>query len=99
MGKGRQAKEVSEVIKFLCAYHPKDFFFPVPNLNIRVPGDVIQIKGYLKDRPKIMKAQTIIVQSDVEGIMRQVYQLASDPIDRSNIIQNRYIVATLERVK
>jgi hypothetical protein len=35
-GHGKMAQEVSESIRLLCAYEPKGFFYPVPNLPIRL---------------------------------------------------------------
>lgn len=96
-GQGKLAQENFEVIKFLCAWEPKQFFYPIPNLDIRVPFSVIQVKGYLKDLPKVMRADHLVFQQGIEGLLRKRYKLSGEAGDRSNIIQGRYFVATMER--
>lgn len=96
-GDGKFAQENSEVIQFLCAWEPKQFFYPIPNLDIRVPYGFVQTKGYLKDLPKVQRADHLIFQVAIDGIQRAKYTLFGEPGDRSNIIQGRYFTATWER--
>ncbi len=97
-GRGMKAQEYSEVLQFLCAWEPKQFYYPIPNLPIRSPGGFVQIKGYLTDLPKIIKCDHIVFEIAIEGITRQKYKLWGEAGDRSNIIQKRYFTATFERV-
>jgi hypothetical protein len=97
-GVGQLATAVTEVITFLCAWEPRKFWFPIPNLQIRSPYSIVQTKGFLKDLPKIERANFLYFQTPIEGIARKKYKLFKEPGDPSNIIQNRYFVASWERV-
>lgn len=96
-GEFKIARENSESIKMLCAWKPRDFFLPVPNLNITIPMSYVQTKCYLKDLPKINRAQYLQFQVKTEGIQNKLFELHGEPGDVSNIIQDRYVVATWKR--
>lgn len=96
-GKGKREQEVSENIKLLCAWDPKHFFSPVPSVEIRKPFSLLQTKGFLKDVPKLIKAQYLIFQTAIEGLFQKKFRLLSQPGDRSNIIQNRYFICEWEQ--
>ena len=96
-GNGRIAQEVSTPINLLCAWEPKAFFHPIPNLNIRAPYSVVQVKGYLTDMPKILECSYLVFETPIEGLLRKKFVLMGQPGDRSNIIQGRYFVATFEQ--
>jgi len=98
-GNGKIEEENSEVVQMLCQWDPKDFYRPVPQVDIRLPfGSRIQTKGYLSDLPKILKADHAVFEIPIEPIVRYTYQLASEPADVSNIIQGRYVVADWYRI-
>lgn len=97
-GEGRREDEVSEEITLKCNWEMKKFFFPVRNLELRVPHSVVEVKGYLKDLPKIMKCDHLVLNLPVEPYLRQKFTLAGEPGDPSNIVQGRYFVAALERM-
>lgn len=97
-GKGKAEQEVSETIRMLCAWQPKDFYLPISESDLRVPGGLIQTKFYLKDRPKVVRADHCVFESAIEPSVRMTYRLDGDPADVSNIIQGRYCVATWRRV-
>lgn len=98
-GAGRKFEELSEVIRLLCAWAPRDFFRPMSQLgDVRVPAGTIQTKGYLADAPKIMRCDHLVFQTAAEAIVRKKYRLLSQPGDQSNILQGRYMVCTWEQI-
>lgn len=97
-GKSMRYVETSESVKMLCAWEPKNFWNPIPNLDIRVPFSYVQTKGYFTDLPKINKANWMLFESAVEGLQRMKYTLLKSPGDQSNIIQGRYFIATWQQV-
>lgn len=97
-GKDLKISQTSEVINMLCAWEPKNFWHPIPSLDIRVPFSLVQTKGYLIDLPKLVKCDYMIFDVDIEGYVSQKFKLVSMPGDRSNIIQGRYFVCTWEQV-
>lgn len=98
-GVGKRAEEVSDVVKFLCAIEPKHFFKPVKHLDIQLPYSIIQTKGFLSDMPRVRRASHMVFQVAIEGLLNKRFRLLDDPVDVSNIIQNRYFVATWEQIK
>lgn len=98
-GSGHIAIPQSEITKFLCAFTPKSFFAPVPNLDLKSPFSIVQTKGFIDpDLAKVRRAQHMVCQVPLEGIISKKYELASDPADVANIIQNRYFVATWKQI-
>lgn len=97
-GQGMRAEELTEAILLLCEWDPKKFIKPFQGLDIRIPNGLLQTKGYLVDMPKILRCDHLVFQTDVAGMSHFKYKLYDDPGDRSNIIQNRYFIATWERV-
>lgn len=93
-GAGRMAIPVQESIKLLCSLDPKKFFMPVPDIPIGSPEAYLQTKGMLSDLPKIKRADFLIFQTDISGIIEKKFRLFKEPADISNIIQGRYFVAT-----
>lgn len=85
----------TEIVTLLCAISPKDWFIKMP--NIRVPDGMMQTKGYLRDAPKIQRCENMVVETQIEGYKRMIWQLQSDIFDVGNIIQGRYFVALWRR--
>lgn len=94
-GVGELATEATEVIRMLCRWNPKEFL--VYAGNIRVPYSVVETKCHLIHLPKIKQATHMIVQLPIEGYQHYSFKLASEPVDKGNIIQGRYCVAAWER--
>lgn len=97
-GKGRITLEISESVTFLCEWNPRNFIYPVKNLDLRVPYGVLQTKGFIKDWPSVEKCDHMVFQVQLSALGKQRYKLLSAPGDRSNIIQNRYFVCLWERM-
>jgi hypothetical protein len=96
-GAGRRAEEVSEEVKLLCAWDPRNFFYPAPTVDLRSPYAVIQTKGHITDLPKFLRADHLVFQLPLSGYGPQNYKLLDAPADRANILQNQYCLATWER--
>jgi hypothetical protein len=98
-GTGKIADEKTETIHLSLQWDPKKFWRPLAaEINLRLPFSVCQTKGYLTDLPKLKMCDHVILQTPVEGIVRKKFKLLGEPGDPSNIIQNRYCVATWEQV-
>lgn len=94
-GIGTITTPASESIRFLCQWNPRDWFI-APG-NIRIPEGYMQIKGYLKDMQKVLRAEYIVIQTPIANVREYRYKLDSEPIDQGNIIQGRYFIALLKR--
>lgn len=97
-GDGRRAEEQTEVVKLLCAWEPKSFFYPMPGLDIRVPYSILQTKCLISEVPKLLRADHVIFEIPSEAVVRKRFKLLGAPGDSSNIIQNRYYVAVWEQI-
>lgn len=97
-GRGKIEQEVSEILELLCTYEPKGFLRPVEGVNIRLKNATLRTKCFLTDAPKLKRCDHIIYQVDTEGIVRNKFRLASDPVDVSSIVKGRYAVAYWEQI-
>jgi hypothetical protein len=101
-GSGQLATEASEVITLLCNFNPKEWFLnnqigQDTNLAVRVPDGHCLTKGFLTDLPKIQRCTSAVLAMNVEPYIRYNYQLDSEPLDTSNILQGRYFQAMWKR--
>lgn len=104
-GEGQRAEQLTEDVVMLLAMTPREFFLRGPSeflkkvpANIEVADNIIQSKGYLRDLPKILRSREMVVQPELEAMIRWRYVLAGEPVDVGNIIQGRYFVANWRRV-
>jgi hypothetical protein len=97
-GQGTIASEASETLVFGLTWEPKKFVLPAPAaLDLRTPNAACQVKGFLKDAPKLMKANYVVLDTQTEGVLRQKFKLAGEPGSPGNIVQGRYFYALLGR--
>lgn len=100
-GKGTLDTAVTEDVVLLCNWNPRTWValpgLNPANVNVEVPGGMVQTKGFLKDLPKVLQARKMVVQSEVEQVTRFTYALDGEPIDPGNIIQARYFIAMWKR--
>ncbi len=94
---GYAAQEVSTTIKVLVAWRANQWIYPVKNLEIRVPNNYIETKGYYTDVPKIKNAEYMVVLSP-DGFAHYQFKLAGEPIDPGSISQGRYFVCPWTRI-
>lgn len=95
-GKNQLFEEKTEVITMLCAWTPKEWFLKPPP-NVRVPDNQIQTKGFIADMPKVLKADSMVVEAAVGPYKHYRFKLSGEPIDPSNIVQGQFFVATWDR--
>lgn len=92
-----KAQEVSETLYFLTEVQPKSFEkfpFEVP---MKDPGGLLQIKGYMRDLPKIQQCEYIIHDLNMRPYIEQRYKMYGEPISPSNIVKNEFFVCLFER--
>ena len=91
-GAGTQSIEVSETIT--CVVYFDGGLFKKGNVDtVKIPGGMIEIKGFFKDAYKIQRANYILPAG--QNIK---YRLTGDTIPINEIVKNRYFIAKLERV-
>lgn len=93
---GHHAEELSEEIQLKIEWEPKRFWYPVPNVDVRVPYSICQTKGYISDYNKLVQADHLLIQIPIEPHVKTKFRMVGTPISPGNIIQDRYIVATWE---
>ncbi len=99
-GTGQRAESVTDDVKFLCAFDTKSFFVPIPDVDIQTPFSYVQTKGFIATQlAKVKRADHMVFQTALEGVLNKKYKLHKDPADVANIIQNRYFVATWKQVQ
>lgn len=92
-GQGKHAQEQSETVTMSCQWDPQEFRKLFPQVDVRVPFSTLQTKCYLTDAPKLLRCDHMRLQVPIEGLSLRKYKLASDPSDKSNIVQGRYAIA------
>lgn len=95
-GNGKRADEVTVTIKMLVRAESSQFWVKAP-AGFQVPTGSIQTKGFLTDVQKVLTAREMIVQPELQTIIRYRYTLVGEPLDVGNIIQGRYFVALWQR--
>ncbi|MBY0525609.1 MAG: hypothetical protein K2R98_19545 [Gemmataceae bacterium] len=95
-GAGTHSEQATEDVKLLCVWSPKDFFVPGPR-NIVVPEGRIQTKGFMTDLPKVLQCTEMVVQANLEQMLRARFRRAGEPVDPSSICQGRYFVTNWDR--
>lgn len=95
-GEGFRADVVTETIKMGVAVNPAQFYRK-PARGVVIPAGTIQTKAYFTDLGKILRAREMILQPELGDVARWRYALDGDPVDVSNIIQGRYVIATWKR--
>ncbi len=94
---GKAAERETDEVRMLVRWEPNDFWLK-PGKGIVVPEGTIQTRCYQTDLPKIMRAEYIIVQQNISGVITLKFQRAGGPVDPSNIVPDRYAVINWTRV-
>jgi len=99
-GSGKIAQEVTDTISLEVNYSPKitPKVIQVDAPGIKLPWDVIMVKGYLKDLPKLQQCTEIQIDLPAFPITYGRYRLDGIGQDAFNITKGRYFVAILIRV-
>jgi hypothetical protein len=94
-GAGRSQVQTSENIKLRIYWEPKDW------IDIGVKFDVAfgicMTIGYMSDLPKIEKAETILLNADLQGIRRWTCKRAGEAVPHG-FRQERYFIQYMERI-
>lgn len=100
MGKGTLDEPVHQSIVLLCNWNPKTWILLSgmdQSVRLEAPGGRVQTKGKLQDLPAVLQSRRVILQSDLEGVKRYLFELDGEPADIGNIIQGAYFVAMWKR--
>lgn len=101
VGKGVLLTPVRQDIVLLCNWNPRTWValpgMNPANVNVEVPGGMLQAKGFMKDLPRVLQARKMVVQKPIEGINQYVYALDGEPIDPGNILPGRYFLSMWRR--
>lgn len=99
-GNGKIQKEVTDIINLEINWSPRlaSKKEKVDAPNTRLPYDYIQVKGFLKDLPKLQQSIELQAMTGDFPITNARYVLDSEGFDSFNVIQGRYFMAILERV-
>lgn len=94
-GEGGLSEQASEELVLGCSWDSRRFATPCPP-GVRAPCSLVETKGYLRDAPKVLKAEHLVLQLPA-SVIRKRFKLLVEPGDRSNIIQGRYFHAVWEQ--
>ncbi len=95
-GRGRRLEEQSRDLVMKCEWTPKHFAKPFPGVNLRKRFSVVETKFFQSDLPDVLRADRLIAQLPMEGLVHQTFTLSGVPGDPSNIIQDRYCICYWE---
>ena len=93
---GHHAAESGEEILLKVEWEPGRFWSPFPGVDVRAPFSFCQTKGYMSDFARLSRADHLVLQLPVEGVVRAKFRLTGAPVSPGNIIQDRYLVANWE---
>ena len=96
-GRGVQEVAVTEDITLKVNWEFKKFVAPPGDLKVRVPHSVVEVKSFLSDVPKLLKAQYLIVNLPIAPYLRQEFVLMGEPGDPSSMVPGRYAVSYWQR--
>lgn len=98
-GRGLKASVVTEQLTLKTEWEFKKFINPPGDLRLRLPHSVVEVKGFMTDLPKLLKAEFLIVNVPIAPFMRQEFTLLGEPGNKSNMVPGRYFVSYWERKK
>jgi hypothetical protein len=96
-GKGLKLQPATELLHLKCTWDNKRFHKPFAYNDIRLANSLVELKCHISHLPKLLKAEYIIVNTEMEPYVRQKYRMVGEPGDPSNIVQGRYCVTYWER--
>lgn len=87
--------EVFTEIKLKVYWNPKEWINVVG--DIKVPNNVIQTIGFMKDLPEILKAKALIVHKDIQDYKEMRFERIGEHIPMG-LRQNRYFSCLWGRI-
>jgi len=94
-GVGRSEVAVTDDIRLRVYWRPRDWI-KIPNVVIEVPENTVQVIGYMTNLTSLIKADRILVNRDLKGIIRWYCKRKGEAAPWG-LRQNRYFVQFLER--
>ena len=91
---GYTEQQVTETIRMRVYWHPKDWV--TIQASIKAPAGSVQVVGYIRDMPKIIRADEIQVLTDVEAYRQYRFKLHGEPTPHG-FGHDRYFLAVLSR--
>lgn len=98
-GRGTREEAATEELVLKCTWEFKKFLSPPQGVDVRLPNSVVEVKGYMTDLPKLLKAQHLVVGLPTAPYLRQAVTLIGEPFDPSSLVPNRYFVSYWQRKK
>lgn len=96
-GNGYIAQEASEDMYFTTKIIEKPYF--QLGIDVNVPDGLLRIKGFIRDLPKLKRADYILHDIDMSGYLNRKYKMYGEPTSKSNIVQGEYFEAYFIRVQ
>lgn len=96
-GGGDSPSAHTDTVNLSISWEERDYWVRLPS-GTKAPEGAIQTKGYMTDVDKVIRASYLLVEDPLGRGLRQKFERAGDPVDPSNIIQNRYFVCNWRRV-
>lgn len=99
-GTGKTQQEVTDTILLEVDFSPRQTpkVVQVNAPGVQLPWDLIMVKGYLKDLPKLQQCEEVQINLPSFPVTSGKYRLSGDGLDAFNIIQGRYFLAILTRI-
>lgn len=98
-GSGLRISHVTEQVYLRVNWDTRKFISAVNPIRVYPQGDFIETLGYLSDQPKLIQCQELLVRVSNNPYMVSRFTLISSPVDKHNIVKNRYVYAIWERIK
>jgi hypothetical protein len=94
-GEGFKSVSPTEEIRLRVYFSPKDFL--ATGTTFQVADGIIQVIGYMTDLPKINRAVSIIISSDLQQINKWSYKKEGELIQHG-LDGSRYFIGLLRRI-
>jgi hypothetical protein len=89
------------IVKMSINWNPREWITMWPQAAnadsiVRLAGGVATSRGYITDLPKILRADSVVLDID-NNFMNNHFVLSGEPISPGNIVKNRYFTALWKR--
>lgn len=97
-GTGGEAIEQSDTIKLLIHWQPSTWGQTKID-NLRLSKGLIKASGFLTDLPKVLQAEYLIPDVNIEAYRHYRFRLSAEPISFNNVVRDRYFDSLWERIQ
>jgi len=98
-GRGLKESAATEDLTLKVNWEFKKFVRPPADLKLRQPHSVCEVKSFMVDLPKLLKADSLLINLDTQGVIRHSFVLMGEPGDPSSMVPGRYALSYWERKK